>query len=103
MKRIIAVGAVAAFIAPLGAEAADTAALSTKYNCSACHSPDKQLVGPSYDAIAKKYKGDASAPAKLEAKVKAGGAGVWGSMPMPPNNVPDADLKSLVAGILARA
>jgi cytochrome c len=102
MKRIIALGVAAAFTAPLGAQAAD-AALYAKYNCSACHSPDKQLVGPSYDAVAKKYKGDASAQAKLEAKVKAGGAGVWGAMPMPPNNVPDADLKSLVAGILARA
>jgi len=57
-------------------------------------------VGPSYVEVAKKYKGDASAEAKLIAKVKNGGSGVWGTIPMPPNNVPDADIKTLVEWVL---
>jgi cytochrome c len=89
---------------PAGAAESDAAAtqLLTKYNCQACHSVDKKLVGPSYKEVAAKYAGDAAAPAKLEQKVKNGGTGVWGAIPMPPNNVPDADLKTLVAWILAQ-
>lgn len=77
-------------------------ALLTKYNCTACHTVDKKLVGPSYKEVAAKYAGDAGAAAKLEKKVKDGGTGVWGQIPMPPNNVPDADLKTLVTWILAQ-
>jgi cytochrome c len=88
------------------AGAATTDATATqllgKYNCTACHAVDKKLVGPSYMDVAAKYAGDAAAPAKLAQKVKTGGSGVWGAIPMPPNNVPDADLKSLVEWILAR-
>jgi len=81
--------------------AADASALAAKYNCQACHAPDKKIVGPAYKDVAAKYAGDASAAGKLEKKVKSGGSGVWGQIPMPPNNVPDADLKALVAWILA--
>ena len=84
------------------AGAADATALLTKYNCTACHTVDKKLVGPSYKEVAAKYAGDAGAAAKLEQKVKAGGTGVWGQIPMPPNNVPDADLKTIVEWILAQ-
>ena len=96
--------AAAAFAAGFAsmASAADGPALATKYNCQACHAVDKKVVGPAYKDVAKKYAGDASAPAKLEAKVKSGGSGVWGAIPMPPNNVPDGDLKPLVAWILAQ-
>ena len=75
--------------------------LAQKYNCLACHSVDKKLVGPAYVDVAKKYKGDSGAEAKLTAKVKNGGSGVWGAIPMPPNNVPDADVKTLVDWILS--
>lgn len=84
------------------AGAADATPLLTKYNCTACHTVDKKLVGPSYKEVAAKYAGDAGAAAKLEQKIKNGGGGVWGQIPMPPNNVPDADLKTLVAFILAQ-
>ena len=77
-------------------------ALAKKYNCLACHSVDKKLVGPAYQDVAAKYKGDAGAEAKLVAKVKNGGAGVWGQIPMPPNStVPDADVKALVKWVLS--
>jgi len=84
------------------AGAADATALLTKYNCQACHTVDKKLVGPSYKEIAAKYAGDSGAAAKLAQKVKNGGSGVWGQVPMPPNNVPDADLKTLTTWILAQ-
>jgi len=81
---------------------ADATQLLTKYNCQACHTVDKKLVGPSYKEVAAKYASDTAASAKLEQKIKSGGTGVWGAVPMPPNNVPDADLKTLVAWILAQ-
>jgi cytochrome c len=91
---------------PSAVQAATTDAAATqllaKYNCQACHSVDKKVVGPSYKDIAAKYAGDVSAPAKLEQKIKNGGSGVWGAIPMPPNNVPDSELKMLVEWILAR-
>lgn len=77
-------------------------AMAKKYNCTACHQVDKKVVGPSYKDVAKKYKGQADAAAKLAAKVKKGGSGVWGPVPMPPNPaVPDGDIQKLVAWILA--
>ena len=76
-------------------------ALMTKSGCVACHAVDKKVIGPSYKDVAAKYKNDKDAATKLAAKVKAGGQGVWGPIPMPPNaQVPDADIKTLVAWIL---
>ena len=88
---------------PAAAATSDAAAtqLLTKYNCQACHTVDKKVVGPAYKEVAAKYAGDSTALAKLEQKVKNGGSGAWGAIPMPPNNVPDADLKTLVEWILA--
>lgn len=82
--------------------AADPAALFKKYNCTACHQQDKKTVGPALKDISAKYKGDASAQAKLEAKVRKGGSGVWGSMPMAPTPaaVSDADIKEIVQWII---
>ena len=77
-------------------------ALMQKDGCAACHAVDKKIVGPAYQDVAAKYKGDKDAAAKLVQKVKAGGSGVWGTVPMPPNaQVPDADIKALVSWILA--
>ncbi len=75
--------------------------LATKYNCQACHTVDKKLVGPSYKEVAVKYAGDKTALAKLAEKVKKGGSGVWGPIPMPPNNVSGDDLNALIEWILA--
>ena len=85
----------------LSAPALADEALAKKHNCMACHMIDKKSVGPSYQDVAKKYKGQ-NANAKLEEKVKKGGSGVWGQVPMAPNpTVPDADIKKLVAWILS--
>ena len=77
-------------------------ALMKKGGCVACHAVDKKVVGPAYQDVAAKYKGDKDAAAKLADKVKKGGVGVWGQIPMPPNaQVSDADIKTLVGWILA--
>jgi cytochrome c len=77
-------------------------ALAKKHNCFACHAVDKKVVGPAYKDVAAKYRNDPQAAAKLFEKVKKGGSGVWGPVPMPPNSpVPDADIKSLVSWILS--
>ena len=76
--------------------------LAAKSGCLACHAIDKKLIGPSYQDVAKKYT--ASDEAMLVAKVKGGGKGVWGPIPMPPNAaVKDEDVKALVSWILAGA
>jgi len=75
--------------------------LMKKSGCSACHAIDTKIVGPAYKDVAAKYKGDKSAEAKLVTKVKNGGSGVWGSVPMPPNAaVKDEDIKTIVHWIL---
>lgn len=78
-------------------------ALATKNGCMACHSVDKKVVGPAYKEVAAKYKGKKDAAAMLAAKVKKGGSGVWGPVPMPPNpNVNDKDLQKIIAWILSQ-
>lgn len=80
---------------------AQAEALMKKDGCAACHAVDKKIVGPAYNEVAAKYKGDAKAQAMLVKKVKDGGVGVWGQIPMPPNSaVPQADIDNLVAWIL---
>lgn len=78
------------------------AALAQKNGCLACHQVDKKVVGPSYKDIAAKYKGaEAAKIDELATKVKAGGVGVWGQIPMPPNaKVTPEDAKTLVQWIL---
>ena len=91
--------ALALLIAP-AAQASEE--LAKKYNCLACHQVDKKVLGPSYQDVAAKYKGDKTAEAKLIDKVKKGGSGVWGPIPMPANSpqVKDADIKTIVQWIL---
>lgn len=97
---VLAVAA-AAVSAPVFANPA-ALQLAQKASCVACHAAEAKLVGPSWKDISKKYEGDATAEAKLVAKVKKGGAGVWGPVPMPPNvTVKDADIKTIVQYVLS--
>lgn len=76
--------------------------LATKSACTACHAVDKKLVGPAYKDVAAKYKGNPKAEAMLIEKVKKGGVGTWGQIPMPPNaSVKDDDIKTLVKWVLS--
>ncbi len=102
MKTLVACLFVSAGLLVSAGNALAQEALAKKYNCLACHSVDKKIVGPAYKDVAAKYKGDAGAEARLVAKVKNGGSGVWGPIPMPPNSsVPDADVKALVKWVLS--
>jgi cytochrome c len=103
---LLAVAAAGSMLVAGQANAADAAAaqaLAQKSGCLACHSVDKKVLGPAYKDVAAKYKGDKTAEAKLVAKVKAGGSGVWGPMPMPANSpqVKDADIKTIVEWVLS--
>lgn len=101
MKALLLTIALAGSMLAAG-QASANQALAQKSGCMACHSIDKKILGPAYKDVAAKYKGDASAEAKLVAKVKAGGSGVWGPMPMPANSpqVKDNDIKTIVKWIL---
>ncbi|NOU24320.1 MAG: c-type cytochrome [Methylotenera sp.] len=84
-------------------DAAAAKALAQKSGCLACHTVEAKVLGPSYKDVAAKYKGDKTAEAKLVEKVKKGGSGVWGPMPMPANSpqVKDEDIKTIVQWILS--
>jgi cytochrome c len=103
---LLAIAAAGSMLVAAQANAVDAKAaeaLAQKSGCLACHSIDKKVLGPAYKDVAAKYKGDKTAEAKLVAKVKAGGSGVWGPMPMPANSpqVKDADITTVVQWILA--
>ncbi len=74
----------------------------TKAGCMACHTKDKKLVGPAFKEIAAKYKGQDVVPTLMQ-KVRTGGKGNFGPIPMapnPPEKINDADLKEAVEYIL---
>ena len=75
-------------------------ALLAKHNCTACHAQNTKVVGPSFIEIAKKYPGKAE---YLAGKIKVGGAGVWGPIPMPAQSAPEADIKSMANWLAAGA
>lgn len=77
--------------------------LAQTAGCTACHGLANKVVGPGFNEVAAKYKGKADAEGKLVAKVKQGGAGVWGQIPMPPQSLKDEEIKSLVQWILSGA
>ena len=77
--------------------------LLQKNGCAGCHALGERLVGPSFKQIAAKYAQDGAAQGKLANKIRNGGQGVWGSVPMPPNpGLDDAELKTIVAWLLQR-
>jgi cytochrome c len=93
-----AVGASAAGAAPAGYVVAQQNA------CLGCHTVDRKLVGPAFRDIAGKYKGDAGAQGQLEKKVRDGGSGVWGVIPMPSHpRMSDSDIQTVVSWVLAGA
>jgi len=102
MKTLSLIVAAVALAFSAGSAMADGEAALTKGGCMACHAKDKKLVGPSFKEIAAKYKGQ-DVSAALFDKVRKGGAGVFGPIPMSPNpvsKIDDASLKEAVAFIL---
>ena len=102
MKALMIAVAAAGTLMMAGQASADQA-LAQKSGCMACHSVDKKVLGPAYKDVAAKYKGQKDAEAKLVDKVKKGGSGVWGPIPMPANSpqVKDEDIKKIVQWVLA--
>ena len=88
MKRALIV---LASVLTVAAPAMADEALAKAKNCTACHAVDKKLIGPSFKDIAAKYAADKDAVAKLSKKVREGGTGVWGQVPMPANPQVSAD------------
>ena len=100
MKAIV-IAAAAVLAMGAGVASADQA-LAQKSACMSCHQLAKKVVGPSYQDVAKKYKGDAKASEHLVGVIKKGGKGVWGPVPMPPHpQVSDADAKKLADWVLS--
>ena len=100
MKRALLVAALG--LAASAPALADLA-LATSKNCMSCHAVDRKILGPAFKEVAAKYRNDKGAEAKLVEKVKKGGVGVWGQVPMPPNSpqVKDEDIKTLVKWVLS--
>jgi len=99
--------AVSAVVVATGAQALDAAAakaLATRSACMACHAVDRKMVGPSYKDVAAKHKGQADAVTKVAARIRSGGSGVYGPVPMPAQpNLKEADARLLATWILAGA
>lgn len=74
--------------------------LAQQQGCLACHGLANRIVGPGFNEIAARYKGQRQA-AKLADKIRRGGSGTWGVIPMPPHpGLKDEDLQLLVNWIL---
>jgi cytochrome c len=105
MKTLVTAVAVAGVVAAFAAwpaRAQNVEELLKKHACLSCHAVDKKLVGPAYKDVAAKYRTQKDAQKMLIAKVKKGGSGVWGPVPMPPNSgVTDAELNTMVGWILS--
>jgi cytochrome c len=99
MKKLLAL----ALLAGLFSTAAHAQlALAQQKNCLACHNVEKKVIGPAYKDVAAKYAGDAAAEDRLAKKVREGGVGVWGKVPMPANpKVSDDEAHALVKWILS--
>jgi cytochrome c len=103
MMKLMMIAATAALLLSGAASANDSGqALAQKNACMSCHGVDKKIVGPAFKEVAKKYAGDNAAKDKLVAKVKTGGKGVWGQIPMPPNpGVKPEDAEKIIEWVLS--
>lgn len=97
MKHAVALTSASLIFGLVGQAHAVTAhprALLEQHACTGCHAQDQQVVGPSFNAIAKKYTGKAI---YLESKIKSGSSGVWGVSAMPPQAAPAEDIRVIAA------
>lgn len=95
------------FVAMVSVAHADAQSLAAEKQCFVCHSLDRQIGrATAFRAIAERYRGKANVEPNLAQKIKSGGVGHWGFIPMPPAgwkrpDVSDAEAKELAAWILA--
>jgi cytochrome c len=101
MKKVFAVAALGLLV--FGPSAFASAELAKQKNCLACHAVDKKLVGPAYKDVAAKYKNDKNAQATLAKKIREGGVGNWGQVPMPANpQVNEQEAQTLAKWVLSQ-
>lgn len=101
MREAVAVASACACLFASGSALADEE-LFRKSNCMACHTLDQKRVGPPLKEMAAKYGGDSGAVERLAKKIREGGGGVWGELPMPPQpQVSEADAKKLAEYVLS--
>ena len=104
LQNALFAGLAAATIMTAMPSAHASEAIVKKARCVACHAVDQKRVGPAYKDVAAKYKGDSKAPAMLFDKVRHGGSGNWGQVPMiphPADKISDDDLKAAISWILS--
>ena len=102
MSKALSILLVAACAAGVATPSFADLALARSKNCMSCHAVERKLLGPSFKDVAAKYKGNAGASDMLATKIRKGGSGVWGPVPMPANNqVGEADAKKLADWVLA--
>jgi len=102
MNNLLAVTLAVAAVT-IAAPAMASMELAKKARCVGCHAAEKKMVGPSFKDIGIRYKDQPGAQATLTEKVRHGGAGTWGAIPMSPNGpdkIADADLQTLLSWIL---
>ena len=100
-RRTVLVSLLAAsFVLPTAGRAADDAALAQSKKCLNCHALDRKVVGPAFKAVAARYADDRDAQDRLATKIRAGGAGAWGVVPMPANDVTAAEAAALAHWVL---
>lgn len=98
MRPAAALAALAALLlGALSAPVHASADLAKARNCSACHAAEKKLIGPSWRDVANRYASDRDAPARLAKKIREGGVGAWGQIPMPANPQVSADEAAALA------
>ena len=101
LKAALVGSVVAGAFACLATPALADMALAEKSTCLNCHALEKKLVGPSFSAIAAKYRAQPDAAALLRGKVEKGGQGVWGAVPMPAMAyLPAEDVQAIVNWIV---
>ncbi|MBW6493476.1 MAG: c-type cytochrome [Burkholderiaceae bacterium] len=101
MRNSITLACAISFTLSSGVALAD-ASLAKAKNCFACHTIESKLVGPAYKDVAKKYASDKGAADRLAKKIRAGGSGVWGQIPMPASpQVNEAEAAALAKWIMS--
>ena len=101
-----AAAAAAADVTPRAAAdspAAAALALAQKNNCMVCHNVDTKIVGPAFRDVAAKHGARADAESYLAGKIKSGGQGIWGAIPMPAQTLPDGEAKLIAQWLAAGA
>ena len=77
--------------------------LAKKNLCLGCHSETKKVVGPALKQEAKRYDNSPASNKYLSTRIKEGGVGAWGAIPMPANknNITDNEVNEVIQWIFS--